>query len=377
MRIAISTLIARPGGANSHESYLLNLLRAMAGNSPEHDFILFVSPHNRELFSGFPGNWRLCALPKISSQGAASRIIWEQMVLPFLAAQKQADILHFPGTIGALWSPVKTVVTVHWDLDPMHKKSLSLTKQWYFRLFFKASALRAGRLLVPSAAFAEELAQRWGLPRERLAVVPHGVSGAFEKASLGEFPDRPDLPSHFILSVTNSLPHKNLPQQIRAFALLKKQIQSEVKLVLVGRISPSGLSQLLTEQGIPGDAVILLGPLSHEELPAIYRQARLYLTLSTTESAGMTLVEAMSSGLPVVASDIPAHREAGGKAPVFVSVQNEEQTAQAMRQLLDDPKEHRRRAEAGRLRSQAYSWEMAARKTLQAYQEAVAERERK
>lgn len=123
--------------------------------------------------------------------------------------------------------------------------------------------------------------------------------------------------------------------------------------------------------------VNFIGPVSDEELARYYKTAHVFCAPSTGfESFGVVLLEAMASGLPIVASDIPGYHTVltPGQEGVLVPPRKAEPLAQAILQLLQNPQERARMGEAGMKKARQYTWDKIAKQVLDYYQELLAQR---
>ena len=165
-RIAISTLIVRPGLSGSHEAYLANLVAALEAADGANEYLLFVTPQNAGSFAVSDRRFRLIYVPAWGCS-RAGRIVLDQTVLPFWAGRLGATVLHYPGTLGSLVKlrrPAQ-VVTVHYDVDPAHSSSVSLLKRAYYATMMRRTRDTASALVVPSRSFG----QTFGRSAVRLA----------------------------------------------------------------------------------------------------------------------------------------------------------------------------------------------------------------
>ncbi len=109
--------------------------------------------------------------------------------------------------------------------------------------------------------------------------------------------------------------------------------------------------------------------LPHEQLPPIYSAATVFVLFSKVETFGMPLVEAMACGLPILASDIPIHREIVQNAGSFVSPDAPDLLADVLHKILTDEEYRSWLAQLALSRSQQFSWEKTARQTLRVYED--------
>jgi glycosyltransferase involved in cell wall biosynthesis len=381
MRIAISTLIVRPGISGSNESYLQKLVAALQVVDIDNEYFLFVTPQNEHLFPVVNPRWRLVRLSALGHLRGA-RILIDQLVLPWWARRLKVDVLHYPGTVGSCLrvSGVHQVVTVHYDLDPVHTPSVPRLKRAYFTFLMRRTRTTAEILVVPSVGFARTFGERWGIPRQKLRVVYHGVSHQPTR-SVEDNPEaagllaRLSLQAGYLLSVTNALPHKNVPELLEAYVHLATLV-SAPPLVLAGAISAhdlEGWDRQLAAQGLklPRSRMILTGFLPPRQVGILYQFAAAMITPTFTESSSMPVLEAMACGCPVVASDIEVHREIAGDAAVLVPTGDPLRLAEACARVLTDSAWRSALTARGTECACRFSWEKTAQATVACYRDAI------
>jgi alpha-1,3-rhamnosyl/mannosyltransferase len=212
----------------------------------------------------------------------------------------RVDVYHSPWLDGALLhSPVPMVVTVH-DLIPLKTPSELLRRGLRTRLRYMATQ-RAGRLIVPTSVVADDVMEALQIPSERIHVIPEAAARAFHPrpaAELQAVRERYGLPNQYLLWVGGLKtpdPHTRIVPLTRA--------KRTLPLVLVGPSAP--WANKLRD-------VILTGEVPDDDLAAIYTAAHALVFPSSDEGFGLTPVEALACGTPVVACDVPAVREVLG-----------------------------------------------------------------
>ena len=264
-----------------------------------------------------------------------ARLLWEQLVLPWKA--RRFDVVYMPGNFGLLASPRPQVVTFHnlYHFGRAGRRARSLCdRRLALRIAVESFVARISirRATVPIAlswsmrrAIEEDLG-----PVARLRVIYPG--GAPEQSTSRAVTSSPEP---FVLAVANDYPHKDWEGLITAF-----QHRPDLPpLKLVGRPRTSKrraeLERRLSD-GRLAKRVQLLGAIEEADINALYANAACFVAHSFLESFPQTPYEAMSHGSPVVASDIPSHREVCGDYAVFYPPNRPDLLAAAVARALTD-----------------------------------------
>jgi glycosyltransferase involved in cell wall biosynthesis len=353
---------------------MVNLIHALTQQSSAHQFTVFGTSANRHLFPLPESRFQFVALPTLS-QRVLPRIFVEQFVLPAEVMRRKIKVLHYGGTSASFLIRSSDVVTVHHD-SVTQRPSMSSIRNLYFDVVLRLDR-RAGRLIVPSRVYAAQMIEYYGYDPDKVRPIHHGVHAAFVPQAASAIVDaqrRWGLGDKVILSVTNTLAHKNLRSLVAAFHRLLTHLGTEAQLVLVGNINSSLLEAMIKELDPVGEelrqGIRLIPFLPQEQLPPIYGAATLFAFLSLTETFGMPLTEAMACGVPIVASDIPIHREILHGAGAMVDPVNVEEIAAVFHRLLTDPAARAELKRAASNRGLCFSWQETARQTLAVYEEA-------
>jgi glycosyltransferase involved in cell wall biosynthesis len=267
-----------------------------------------------------------------------------------IARSRGADVFHAPWMAGAmLHSPCPMVVTVH-GLAALKRPSEHLRMS--LRLRLRNLALqRAACVIVPTQAVAEDVVIHLGVERERIEVIAEAADPVIHTRGPAEVMSvraRYGLPERYLLWV-GGLEHPDPTRRVAELAATTR----ELPLVLVGSARPWA-------HELPG--VILTGRVRDDELAAIYTGAHALLLPSEREGCGLSAVEALACGTPVVAFESPALREVLGERATFVAPPD-------LRALVDAAQAARRPAPA----PPSWTWQDAARATWRVYARALAE----
>lgn len=338
LRIGLNLLHALPqvGGV---WNYIGELLAALAAWDPQNEYVGFVTAISAPLLPTAP-NFHPCRV-ELDPHSRPRRVFFENTVLPLLAQRFHIDCLHWFGNTLGLANLVPGVVTVY---DPQSFRNFdrfSPAKRLYQQVGMKTAARRAQRLLPISEATATELIRCLHVGRHRLTVIPAVLTERWRPACPGAVAalrKRYDLPKRFWVYVAHFTAHKNHARLCRVYRRLRDEKPGTWELVLRGDEKPGGvpLAEVLAAEGLERQ-VRLLPRLEDDEMPALYTAASGLVFPSLFEGAGLPVLEAMACGCPVVASDIPALREAAGNAVSYFDPTDEEDLFRAMAALQDDP----------------------------------------
>ncbi len=295
-------------------------------------------------------------------------VLGEQRHLPALAAAAGCDLVHSMASTAPLRGPFRRITTIH-DLN------YRLVPDAHFglhglgmRVLVPAAAHRSHRIVVDAASTVDDLVRHLHVRREKVDVVPLGVT---ERPAV-EPADEMDLRRRFaladrpvLLTFSAKRPHKNLVRLLEAHARLPTP---RPVLVLPGYATPheTELRERATALGTLKD-VRFLDWVSEAEREGLYALASVFAFPSLHEGFGLPPLEAMARGVPVVTSARGALAEVAGDAALIVDPESVDAIAAAIGRLLADEGERERLRAAGRARAARFTWERTAELTAAAY----------
>lgn len=255
------------------------------------------------------------------------------------------------------------VVTLHDVLPVSHPELYPAETIDRFRAELDG-ARRAEVVVTTCEATAEEIVRAAGIPRQRIVVAPPGPVTAAAAGSAIQ-PDEP-----YLLAVGQVTPRKGLEVLASAAALLGARCP---RVLIAGPDwwRSDEVREAIAEHDVHG-RVQLLGAVDDATLASLYRGATLVCHPSRAEGFGLTCLEAMAAGSPLVATDLPSVRELVDGAAVLVDVADSSELAGAIAELLGDPDRRAALGEAGRRRASQFSWEQTADSVVDAYRTALA-----
>jgi glycosyltransferase involved in cell wall biosynthesis len=245
--------------------------------------------------------------------------------------------------------------------------------RWYLRAALPLYCRRATRIICVSEHTKNDLSDLWGIDLAKIHVVYEAADPHFKPLSPEEVTvtrARYGLPERYLLTVGTIEPRKNLNRLLDALAIVRRQ-REDVKLVIVGRLGwlyQDFLDKL--EQLEHREAVIRPGFVPDGDLPAIYQGAVGTVYPSLYEGFGLPMLESMACGTPVLSSRAGSLPELGGDAAHYFDPLDIEEMASALESVWHDADLRQSMRERGLARAAQFSWQRAARETLDVYRSA-------
>jgi glycosyltransferase involved in cell wall biosynthesis len=370
IRLFINGLAASAGAGLT---YLRNVIPQLARRSDAQATVL-LSPGLRKEFAGFPNISFAEASP---TGGVVGRSVFEQTKLPDLLRRSGAQVLVSAGNFALRRSPLPQILLsgnslylstdFYRDLRKRGDRILwadTLIKGWFAR----RSVHWADVTVAPSRAFAEDLSKWTG---KNVLSVYHGFDRDLFTSDSTHLPDsmqdqlKESNNALRLLFVSHYNYYRNFETLIRAMPILRDRLHGkEIKLFLTCHLASSrnpgsyraeAAASLVSSLGVRNN-IVELGSIPYHLLHHLYSACHIYVTPAYTETFAHPLVEAMSSGLPVVASDLPVHHEICGDAGVYFSRFSPEALAERVLQVNESPVMAARLSQNGLLRARDFSW---------------------
>jgi glycosyltransferase involved in cell wall biosynthesis len=353
--------------------YTERLLTHLGRLPSSHEFVVFLRKENVNDFTPPAKNFRavVADVPWYS--------VAEQTVLPRILARERCDLLHFLHFNVPVLYRRRFVVTVH-DLILAHfptRRASTRTAPVYwakyalYRGVLAASVRRAAHLLTVSEFSKKDLVATFGCDPDRVTVT-------LEAADALPGPPRPPAAADrfsngFYLYVGNAYPHKNLEWLVTVLARGWGSGQIQRPLVLVGRRDYfyDRLAGIAARLGV-APRVHFAGSVPDTVLKWLYSHATAYLFPSRYEGFGLPGLEAMTEGLPVVASNATSLPEMYGDAALYFEPTDGPALLSAIERVERDAALRADLIRRGRDRLTRFSWERLARQTLGVYDQCLA-----
>jgi glycosyltransferase involved in cell wall biosynthesis len=299
-----------------------------------------------------------------SPRRARVEALLHSLVGVLYAGIARPDILHIHGVGPAIVTPIARllglrVVVTHHSPDYQREK-FGRFSRWVLRLGERVGMRHSHARIAVSKTIADLILARYA---QDAYVIPNGVVAVEPRADTEHVRRYGLEPGRYFLQVSRMDPGKRQLDLIRAYA--SAQLPGW-KLALVGALEDDGYSQQVSAAATDA-GVILTGYVSGEPLQQLYSHAAAFVLPSAHEGFPITLLEALSYGLPVLASDIPGNMEVPLDSSSYFPLGDTAALATRLSQLARTPARESERAARRLLTAHKYDWDRIAAQTLQVY----------
>jgi glycosyltransferase involved in cell wall biosynthesis len=377
MRIGLDARYLSHGIVGGINTYLKNLLPALFEAATGHEIILYVDTKRPFELRDLPGHVTVRSLPY---RNGLSSAYLDFVGVRRAMARDGVDVAHFPANYGFGPRGPRAVITLHdaLNIHPLREivrglrdsnaaRPRSIAMMAYLHFCTLAALRRAHLLITVSNHARNEIDQYSRFGAERIVAIPHAPSPDLRRvedpALLADVRLRHDLQCAFVLA--DAL--KNPIILVKAWRRLPAALRDRFQIVFFSR-RPDPLP-IVREAVADGHARLLVRP-SREDLIALYSMAEAFLFPSWIEGFGLPVLEAMTCGAPVIASDRGSIPEVAGGAALLADPYDADAFARHIARVLGDPTEAQRLRQLGFARAAQFSWRNAAQRTLDVYRQA-------
>lgn len=256
-----------------------------------------------------------------------------------------------PADADVIWSPtsavpqvagVRSIATLH-DVNPL----LDIGRSWWkaqhrrlkFRRTVRRTAAAADRLVTPSAHSQGELIRHFPMLQGRLDVVPLFPAPHFRPDGPGLSEACASIPRQSVLFLAALRRHKGWDTLVHAWSRLPESLREAHPLVLAGSNKRAGEApfEIAEQYGVPRAQIVLPGLVPDEDLPALFRSAKVFVFPSLAEGFGLPPLEAMACGAPVIAARSTSIPEVLGDAAGWFEPGDVDELAARLQEWLSLP----------------------------------------
>ena len=364
MRIAVNTRLLLKDRLEGIGWFTYEHLKRITRSHPGHDFFfIFDRPWDEEYL--FAENVHPIVL------GPPARhpflfYLWFEWRLPSLLKKINADIFLSPDGYIPLKLNIPVINVIHDINFHHHPKDFSPLVRGYYNYFFPKFAKRSDHIVTVSEYSKNDIQQQYGIDAKKITVVYNGVNSIYaplDEAVQKRTKETYSTGKEFFLFVGALNPRKNVNRLMKAFAIFKRNTQSDFKLVIVGAKMFGNREMERTYQQHPYKKdIIFTGRLAPKELQKIYASAFALSYFPYFEGFGIPIAEAMACGIPVLTSNVTSMPEVGGKAALLADPYNESDMADKMTQLWKNAELYQALKKKSIARSSLFNWDSAAKK---------------
>jgi glycosyltransferase involved in cell wall biosynthesis len=275
------------------------------------------------------------------------------------------DVVWYPWN-GMTWmTRVRSVATVH-DVWPFVSPAADTRVRAREQTQYREAAARAAAIIAVSEFTKREIIRLLGVDAQRIHVIHQAAAPPIALPAHTSAGSSHGPRERYVLFVGEVEPRKDIATLIEAMRRLPEDVRADTKLLVVGRTR--GLSRAIGN----GMRLELAGEIADDaQLAALYAGAAALAFPSRYEGFGLPVLEAMTYGTPVVASDAASIPEVGGDAALYFPCGDPDALSAALVRVLGDPQLAASMSAAGKARAQTFDEETRAARTLEVLEDAA------
>lgn len=358
------------------ETALLNLLLNLKKVDLKNEYLLFFGRHKNAPGFALELGYKY-DLSKIPTGNRGMKILWSHFYLPYAISRNRVDLFHEPSFVSPVFKTCPTVVTVYDTAFLYLRSSYDKRTRLYFKAFLSGSLKRSDAIIAISENTKKDILDNFKISPDKIHVIHLGRDDIYrvleDRERIEKVKARYNIRNEFILNVSLISPRKNITGLIKAYKMLKESNRIDASLVIVGKNGwlYEEVYKEVRSSGLDKD-VVFTGYIPKEDLLCLYNAAKAFVFPSFYEGFGLPILEAMSCGCPVVASNLSSVPEVCGDAALLTDPYNIEELADAMGRMAADAGLRGEFVKKGLERVKEFSWEKTAIQTLSVYEKTYA-----
>jgi glycosyltransferase involved in cell wall biosynthesis len=335
MKIAVNARVAFDKKLEGVGRYIFETTYRMIKNHPEHEFYILYDRKYEDLFGEFGNVRKMIVYPQ--ARHPILWNIWFEVMLPRLFKKENIDVFYSGDTYMSLHTDVPTLLVSHdiaYKHYPNHIPKAVLS---YYENNFPVFHQKAQHIIAVSEATKRDIIEAYQLDDAKITVAYNAVSNGFNiSKSLEQDEVRKEFAegNPYFIYLGSLHPRKNIMGVIRAFEQFKENTGFPHKLLLIGRMAwkTKEIEKALKSSKVKNDIIHLSNVT--DDVYKILGAAECLLYISFFEGFGIPILEAMSSGVPVICSNISSMPEVAGAAGVCVDPNNLDEIAVQMQEIV-------------------------------------------
>ena len=300
------------------------------------------------------------------------RILWMQLFLPFELKKLKIEKLYSPMNMGPIFLRlfnIKLILGLHSNLPWVYFSKMpgNFFRNIFTKFLMEKSIFACDTLIVDSKFAKNELTNLLKINENKVFAIHLGIDKIYLNLDNNEDYLNNFEYNNYIISVLSCVKYHNIINLLKAFKLLKQEKNIDFKFVFVLQILDKKYFSIINDfilNNFEKHEIIFLHNLDNKYLVNLYRKATFYIFSSYCEVFGLTSLEAMSQGCPVLISNKSALPEINGEAAEYFDPDNENQIKESMHKILSEVNFRNDIIAKGRIHSKKFRWEKTVQKTI-------------
>jgi glycosyltransferase involved in cell wall biosynthesis len=362
MNIAVNTRLLIKDKLDGIGWFTYESLKRITVQHPEHQFFFIFDRkfHSEFIFSG--NITPIVLYPQ--ARHPLLFYLWFEYSLASLLKRLNADLFLSPDGYLSLKADTKSLAVIH-DLNFEHyPKDLPFLIRLYYRYYFPKFAVKAARIATVSEFSKQDIVRLYHIPAAKVDVVYDGANETYlplSQEEIEEIRKQYSNGSPYFIYIGSIHPRKNLVNLFKGFDIFKKNVSSDVKLMVVGEKKwwTTEINQAFNGmQSSP--EVIFTGRLNTSELRFVLGASLALTYVSYFEGFGIPIIEGFRMHVPVITSNVTSMPEVAGDAALLIDPLNPESIAYAMKQVSENVVLREDLIQKGDIRKNFFTWQKTA-----------------
>jgi Glycosyltransferase len=373
MKIAVNTRLLLKNRLEGIGRVTYEIVRRLVAEHPDDEFIFcFDRPYDKDFIFG-KNVTPLVIFPP--SRHPILWYLWFEHSLPRALKKYQPDVFYSPDGYNSLKLNCPTVMVTH-DLAHIHyPNEVPFLVRKFYQSYVPKYLKKSDQVISVSNATKEDIIKQYQISSEKISVVHNGNREGFfklekEQKKATRIKYSQGCKYFFYLGAVH--PRKNLERLILAFDLFKQKTNSDVKLLIGGRLAwQTDEVRSIFEQSVHKKDIRFLGFIPEEDLPKLMGAALAMVYVSLFEGFGLPILEAMYAEVPVITSNVSAMPEVAGDAALLVDPLSVSEIVLVMEKIFEKKSLRKKLVKAGKIQREKFSWDNAADQTYAALEKVV------
>tara|TARA_B100001063_G_C16751006_1_gene550288 strand:- start:962 stop:2086 length:1125 start_codon:yes stop_codon:yes gene_type:complete len=303
------------------------------------------------------------------------RMIWMQLILPIELKILKVNQLFSPMNMGPIclkFFNIKFILALHSNLPWVYFSKMpgNIVRNYLTKILMEFSVSACDKLIVDSDFAKNEIIKLLNVDKEKVFSIYLGIDKKYltesKNVSLIEDFDYKD----YILTVLSCVKYHNILKLLKSFKLLKKEHNIKLRFVLVLQVLDQEYFKIIknfTKNNFESDEIIFFHNLDNKYLINLYREANFFIFSSYCEVFGLTSLEAMSQGCPVLISNCSALSEINSDAAEYFDPDKEHEIKDSMLKILNNTKYREENIKKANKHFKKFSWDKTVKETIKVF----------